>query len=93
MFTIDSTVDSIQTAKKKFVSTFVTNKVAADAMNKFVDAQAAYTKEALKTFEDVGTTLMIEANKSFKEFGKFDYFKFGEGVMKAYTAQSAAKTK
>jgi hypothetical protein len=37
MFTVDSTVDTVQGAKKQFVKTFVQNETAATAMNEFID--------------------------------------------------------
>lgn len=87
MFTLDTTIDAVQSAKKQFVKTFVTNETIATAMNEFVDAQAAYTKQATKVGTDTFTTLAQESVKAVKEASKFDYTKFGEGIMKAYTAQ------
>ena len=92
MFTIDATVDAVQTAKKTWVNTFVTNETAKDTMIKFIDAQAEYTKKAAKVGADTVTTLTSEAVKDAQEAVKFDYVKFGEGIMKAYTAQTT-KTK
>ena len=92
MFTIDATVDAVQTAKKTWVNTFVTNETAKDTMIKFIDAQAEYTKKAAKVGADTVTTLTSEAVKAAQEAVKFDYVKFGEGIMKAYTAQTT-KTK
>lgn len=40
-------VDAVQNAKKQFVSTFVQHKEFAKVLNNFVDAQTAYTKEAI----------------------------------------------
>jgi hypothetical protein len=40
-------VDAVQNAKKQFVSTFVQHEQFAKVLNGFVDAQAAYTKEAI----------------------------------------------
>lgn len=43
--TITSTaIDSVQTGKKQIVSTFVKHETLADTINKFVDAETAYTK-------------------------------------------------
>ena len=86
MFTFDAVVDTIQTGKKTLVETFVTNQVAKDAMIGFIDTQAEYTKKALKATTDVVTTLTSETVKAVQEAAKFDYSKFGEGVMKAYNA-------
>ena len=87
MFTADAIIDTVQTGKKQFVKTFVTNEAVATAMNSFVDAQADYTKKAVRVGMDTFTTLSSEMIKASQEAMKFDYSKFGEGIMKAYTAQ------
>lgn len=84
MFTIDATIDAIQTAKKQFVGTFVQNETIAKALNEFVDAQSEYTKKAAKATVDAATLVTQEMVKGATEAAKFDYTKFGEGVMKAY---------
>jgi hypothetical protein len=86
MFTIDATIDAVQNSKKQFVKTFVQNEAAATAMNEFIEAQAEYTKKAAKVGVDTFTTLSTEAVKSIQNAAKFDYTKFGEGIMKAYSA-------
>lgn len=91
MFTADAIIDSVQTGKKTFVNTFVTNETIKDSMIKFIDAQADYTKKAAKVGMDTFTTLSSEAVKQVQEASKFDYTKFGEGIMKAYTAQTSKK--
>jgi len=92
MFTADAIIDTVQTGKKQFVNTFVQNETAKDAMTKFIDAQAEYTKKAAKVGMDTFTTLSTEMVKASQNAMKFDYTKFGEGIMKAYTA-TTAKTK
>ena len=87
MFTVDATIDTVQGAKKQFVKTFVQNETAATAMNEFIDAQADYTKKADKVSIDTFTTLASETTKVIQNSMKFDYVKFGEGIMKAYTAK------
>lgn len=84
MFTIDATIDAVQTAKKQFVNTFVQNETIAKALNEFVDAQSEYTKKAIKTTVDAATRVTQEVVKGATEASKFDYNKFGQGVMKAY---------
>lgn len=84
MFTFDTTIDAIQTGKKQFVNTFVTNEAVKEALNNFVDAQTQYTKSAFKAGSDTATSVAKEMTKSLGEAAKFDYAKFGEGVMKAY---------
>ena len=86
MFTIDATIDAVQNGKKQFVKTFVQNEAAATAMNEFIEAQAEYTKKAAKVGVDTFTTLSSEAVKTMQNAAKFDYTKFGEGIMKAYSA-------
>ena len=86
MFTADALIDTVQTGKKTFVNTFVQNETAKEAMIKFIDAQADYTKKAAKVGMDTFTTVAQEAVKAGQDAMKFDYAKFGEGVMKAYNA-------
>jgi hypothetical protein len=91
MFTLDATIDAVQNGKKQFVKTFVQNEKMADAMNLFIDAQATYTKQAFKVGVDTATALASETAKTVQEATKFDYTKFGEGIMKAYTATTSKK--
>jgi hypothetical protein len=88
MFTYDATIDAVQTGKKQFVKTFVTDEKIADALNQFIDNQTEYTKKAVKATIDAGITVIQETVKHAQEAAKFDYTKFGEGIMKAYTAQT-----
>jgi len=91
MFTIDATVDAVQTAKKTFVNTFVTNESVKDTMVKFIDAQAEYTKRAAKVGTDTVTTLTSETVKAVQEAAKFDWVKFNENLMSAYKTGKTAK--
>ena len=70
-------VDSVQSAKKQFVSTFVQNEQIKNALNGFIDAQASYTKDAItagsvavtkvtETFTD--RTPYVEATKKVSDF-------------------------
>lgn len=88
MFTIDTTIDTIQTGKKNFVNTvFAQNKTVATALNSFVDAQTAYTKSAVKAGTDVATTLASESVKAAQEAAKVDFGKFTETFTKAFQAK------
>ena len=89
MFTADAFIDTVQTGKKTWVNIFITNETAKEAMIKFVDNQAEYTKKAIKATTDAATTVASETVKAVQEATKFDYVKFGEGIMKAYTTQTA----
>jgi ATP phosphoribosyltransferase len=91
MFTADAIIDTVQTGKKTWVNTFVTNETVKESMIKFIDSQAEYTKKAAKVGLDTFTTVTGEAVKAAQEAAKFDYTKFGEGIMKAYTAQGKTK--
>lgn len=88
MFTFDAVIDAVQTGKKTFVNTVVTNETAKDAMIKFVDAQTKYTKDAAKVGMDTLTVLTTELTKSVQNMAKVDYAKLGEGFAKAYTAST-----
>lgn len=91
MFTADAFIDTVQTGKKTFVNTFVTNETIKQSMVKFIDAQAEYTKKAAKVGMDTFTSVASESLKAAQEATKFDYVKFGEGIMKAYSAQTSKK--
>ena len=85
MFTIDSTIDAIQTGKKTFVNTFVLNKDIAAALNDFVDAQSDYTKKAAKASTDTMTTLISESVKVAQSAGKIDYVGMLDKMVEAFT--------
>lgn len=87
----DTVIDMVQSGKKSWVNTFVTNEQIADAMNTFIDTQTDYTKQTLKATTEASTKLTQETVKAFTNLTKFDYSKFGEGIMKAYTATQAKK--
>ena len=91
MFTADTVIDTVQNSKKQFVKTFVTNEHIAESMNHFIDTQAEYTKKAIKATTDAATEIMQETQKAMREAAKFDYSKFGEGIMKAYHANGKTK--
>jgi hypothetical protein len=82
MFTFDATIDAVQTGKRTFVNTFVTNETVKEAMIDF--NQTEYTKKAFKATSDMATTVLAESTKAAQNAAKFDYVKFGEGIMKAY---------
>lgn len=95
MFTADTFIDTIQTGKKEFVKTFVKHEGIAKSMNEFVDAQAAYTKQAAKAGQDVATKLASELTKAAQEAAKFDYAKqageFYGSLTKAFEMPKASK--
>ena len=91
MFITDTTIDAVQTAKKSFVNTFVTNEAVKESMIKFIDAQADYTKRASKVGLDTATTLTSEAMKQVQEVVKFDYVKAGQEFFKAFQPATSKK--
>lgn len=91
MFTADAVIDAVQNGKKTMVNTFVQNEPIKEAMINFIEAQAEYTKQATKVGMDTFTVLAGETVKASQNAMKFDYVKFGEGIMKAYSAQTVKK--
>ena len=91
MFTADAFIDTVQTGKKTFVNTFVTNATVKESMIKFIDAQADYTKQAAKVGMDAFTTLSSEAIKQVEAAAKFDYVKAGQDFLKAFQPTTAKK--
>jgi hypothetical protein len=75
MFTADATIDAVQTAKKTFINTFVTNEAVKTPMIKFVDSQAELTKKMAKVSMDAFTSLSSEAVKQAQEAAKYDFNK------------------
>ena len=91
MFTADALIDTVQTGKKTFVNTFVTNEAVKESMIKFIDPQADYTKRASKVGLDTATTLTSEAMKQVQEVVKFDYVKAGQEFFKAFQPATSKK--
>ena len=80
MFTLDYAVDAVQTGKKTFVNTFVTNEAIKAEMIKFIDAQGDYTKQAIKSTTDATAAIASEGVKAVQEVAKFDLTKFYDTV-------------
>ena len=91
MFTADAIIDTVQTGKKTFVNTFVTNEAVKESMIKFIDAQADYTKRASKVGMDTATTLTSEVVKQVETVAKFDYVKAGQEFFKAFQPATSKK--
>jgi hypothetical protein len=84
MFITDTLIDSIQSGKKQFVKTFINNEKVAQSLNAFIDSQTQCTKTALQEYTTASTAIIQETVKVMQDQTKFDYTKFGEGIMKAY---------
>lgn len=50
-YSLNQTVDAVQTAKKNWVNNTVFDSTLAGHLNRFVDAQTEYTKAMLNNFE------------------------------------------
>lgn len=92
MFITDTIIDAVQNGKKQFVNTvFANNESVAKALSGFVDAQTAYTKEAVKAGTNTATTLASEATKAVQEAAKFDFVgaakKANEQFTKTFTVK------
>lgn len=92
----DTVIDQVQNGKKQFVNTFITDTKIASTLNEFIDGQTEYTKRATRTTFDATSTIVsrivIETIKHVQDATRFDYNKFGEGIMKAYMVKPAVKT-
>ena len=86
MFTLDATIDAVQTGKKTFVNTFVQNEGVKEAMLKFIDAQGEYTKKAVKAGTDAVSQVTSESVKAMQDVSKFDYNKCYDTVAKSFKA-------
>ena len=84
MFTLDATIDAVQTGKKTFVNTFVQHEGVKDAMLSFIDAQGEYTKKAVKAGTDAASQIASEMTKAVQQSAKFDYNKFMETVSNGF---------
>lgn len=84
MFTADAIIDAVQTGKKTFINTFVTNEATKETLVKFVDAQAEYTRKATKVGLDTVTALTSEAVKQAQEATKFDFNKAYASIADAF---------
>ena len=75
MFDTDEFIDTVQSAKKTMVKTFVQNETVAKSLNAFVDAQTAYTKDAVKAAASAMGTISSEMAKSVEEVSAGKHFK------------------
>lgn len=90
MLATDTVIDAMQQSKKTLVNSLITNEAIKESLIKFIDAQAEYTKQAMKVGLETVTVVTQESLKATQQAMKFDYVKFGEGIMKAYQANVSA---
>jgi hypothetical protein len=51
MFAVNYFIDSVQSGKKLFVQSFITDHQVKSALNDFVDTQTAFVKQIFKSSE------------------------------------------
>ena len=78
-------VDGIQNAKKEFVSTFVPQAEIKKALTSFVDAQTAYTKDAITA----GSVAFTQIAEVFTD--RTPYVKFAETLQSYFPTAACAK--
>jgi hypothetical protein len=66
MFAVDTFIDTVQGAKKQFVTTFVTDKELQKPLFAFVDTQTAFVKQVFQT----NKALSDQALATFEKFAK-----------------------
>ena len=89
MFTLDTTIDSVQNAKKQVVSTvFAKQEKVAQELNGFVDAQTTYTKDAVKAGTEVAQTLYNESVRMAQDAMKTDWSKYFDTMTEAFKVKT-----
>lgn len=66
MFALDTVIDTIQSTKKQFVTTFVTDKELQKPLFAFVDAQTDFVKQIVKTNEVLANQAKDSFTKALK---------------------------
>lgn len=70
MFTPEFFIDSVQSAKKQIVSTFVTDAKFKAELNKLIDSQTEFAKGQVKTTLSIAEALIKNASTAFYAAGK-----------------------
>jgi hypothetical protein len=68
MFTFDSIIDTVTSAQKSFVETYVADKKIQAEVLKLVDAQAKFAKTTYKNGLELAETAVKNFNDSIKAF-------------------------
>ena len=67
MFAFNTFIDTIQNSKKFFVNSFITDEKVRKPLNAFVDAQTAFTKQIVKSNEEVTAYVKEEATNLYQK--------------------------
>lgn len=70
MFTPEDIVDYVQNTKKQVVAKLITDEAVASSLGRFIDAEADYTKAALKNFTEAATDMYVAASSLAAEISK-----------------------
>ena len=79
----NSVIETVQTAQKTFVNTFVTNEEIAKPMVKLIDSQCDAAKLTAKAVLDITTTLASATTEKVQEAMKFDFTKYADAFRPA----------
>ena len=74
----NSVIETVQTAQKTFINTFVTNEEIARPMVKMIDSQCETAKMTAKAILDITTTMASTTTEKVQEAMKFDFTKYTE---------------
>jgi len=79
----NSVIETVQTAQKTFVNTFVTNEEIAQPMVKLIDSQCDAAKLTAKAVMDLTASMAAMTTEKVQEAMKFDFTKYAEGFLPA----------
>ena len=79
----NSVIETVQTAQKTFVNTFVTNEEIAQPMVKLIDSQCDAAKLTAKAVMDLTTSMAAMTTEKVQEAMKFDFTKYTEAFLPA----------
>ena len=83
---LNSVIETVQTAQKTFVNTFVTNEEIARPMIRMIDSQCETAKMTAKAVLDITTTMASATTEKVQEAMKFDFTKFADAFKPATAA-------
>jgi hypothetical protein len=66
MFAVDTFIETVQGAKKYFVSTFITDKELQKPLNAFIDKQTDFVNQIVKTNQEVTNQVLDSLSKYSK---------------------------
>jgi hypothetical protein len=73
--TAETVIDTIQTAKKQAVKTFVKHEAIAESLVNWIDTETSIAKDAVKVSTETATSIGKEVVKAAQDASKADYLK------------------